>query len=311
VAFLIKRLLLAVPILFGVSVVVFLTIKLVPGDPVSALLGPTASEQARADLIARLGLDDPLPVQYFAWLKSVAQGDLGTSISLQRPAGPLVMDAFRNTMILTVASMVLAVAGGVALGLAMALRRRGVTGKAVTAVSVTAVSVPQYTIALVGLLFAVETGLLPVGGMRDTDGGGLFDLLEHLILPTIASAIAPMGVIALMFAVAMREVLQQDYMTALRGRGLRRRATLGHAFHGALPSLLVICGLQVGYLLGGVIFVEAIFSWPGLGQLVYQAIGSRDLPVIQAGVLIGAAVLVLVNVLVDTAYGVIDPRVRQ
>lgn len=311
IRYLIRRLLYAVPILVGVSIVVFLTVKLVPGDPVSALLGKTATEQTRAELIARLGLDKPLVVQYGAWIQSVAEGDFGTSIGKQQAVGPMVMSAFGNTLILTASSLFVAVVGGVAFGLVMALRPRSGAGRTVSALSVTAVSLPQYTVALVGLLIAVETGILPAGGMRSVDGGDLGDVLHHLVLPTIASAIAPMGVIALMFSVALRQVMRQDFVTALRSRGLRNRAIVLHGVHNALPPLLVIVGLQVGYLIGGVLFVEAILSWPGLGQLVYQAIGARDLPVIQAGVLVGAVVLVLVNVLVDTANGIIDPRIRQ
>jgi peptide/nickel transport system permease protein len=156
----------------------------------------------------------------------------------------------------------------------------------------------------------VETGALPTGGMHSTGASGVGDLLEHLILPALAAALTPMGIVARMYAVSLGDVLSQEFVGALRARGLARAAVVRHAMHNAVPSLLTITGLQVGYLLGGVLFVETIFSWPGLGLLVYQTISSRDMAVIQAGVLVSAVVLVLVNVLVDTVHGLVDPRVR-
>lgn len=308
--FLLRRLLLAIPILLGVSIVVFITIKLIPGDPVATLLGPNATPQARADLTSRLGLDQPVPVQYFHWLKSVAQGDFGTSLSLQQPVGALVATAFGNTAILAGTALILALIGGVILGSIVALRPRGVLAKVVSATSVAAISIPQYTVALLALLFAVETGALPTGGMHDTGVTGLGDLLKHLILPATAAALTPMGIVARMYAVSLSDVLSQEFVGSLRARGLSQATVIRHAMHNAVPSLLTITGLQVGYLLGGVLFVETIFSWPGIGLLVYQTISSRDMAVIQAGVLVSAVVLVLVNVLVDTVHGFIDPRVR-
>lgn len=308
--FLARRLLLAVPILLGVSIVVFITIKLIPGDPVSTLLGPNATPQSRAELTSRLGLDQPLPVQYWSWLKSVAQGDFGTSLSLQQPVGSLVRTAFLNTALLAGAALLLALIGGVLLGTVVALKPHGKLAKLVGGFSVTAISIPQYTVALLALLFAVETGALPTGGMHSTGVSGAGDLLQHLILPALAAALTPMGIVARMYAVSLGDVLSQEFVGALRARGLTQAAVVRHAMHNAVPSLLTITGLQVGYLLGGVLFVETIFSWPGLGLLVYQTISSRDMAVIQAGVLVSAVVLVLVNVLVDAVHGLIDPRVR-
>jgi peptide/nickel transport system permease protein len=308
--FLARRLVHAIPILLGVSIVVFVTIKLIPGDPVSTLLGPNATPQARADLTSRLGLDQALPVQYFSWLKSVLGGDFGTSLTLQQPVGALVSKAFVNTALLTGTALVLALIGGVALGTIVALRPGGVLAKVVAATSVTAISIPQYTVALLFLLFAVETGAFPTGGMHSTGGSGFGDLLPHLVLPAVAAALTPMGIVARMYAVSLSDVLSQEFIGSLRARGLSQAAVVRHAMHNAVPSLLTITGLQVGYLLGGVLFVETIFSWPGLGLLVYQTISSRDMAVIQAGVLVSAVVLVAVNVLVDAVHGFIDPRVR-
>jgi peptide/nickel transport system permease protein len=308
--FVTRRILLALPILLGVTVVVFLTIKLIPGDPVTTLLGPSSTPQQRADLTARLGLDRPLPVQYASWLWAVLHGNFGTSVSLQQSAATLVLKAFGNTAILAGTALLLALVGGVVLGATMALRPRGALARVVSGTSIAALSIPQYTVALLLLLLAVETGALPTGGMHGTETGGLGDLLQHLLLPAIAAALTPLGIVARMFAVSLSDVLGEEFVVNLRARGLAQRQIVRHAMRNALPSLLTITGLQVGYLLGGVLFVETIFTWPGLGLLVYQAISSRDMVVIQAGVLVSAAVLVGVNVLVDALHGLVDPRVR-
>lgn len=308
--FLSRRLLLAIPILIGVSIIVFITIKLIPGDPVAALLGPNASPQARADLTARLGLDDSIPVQYAHWISSSLQGDFGTSISLHQSVASLVMSAFGNTLLLVAAALILAMAGGVVLGTIAALWPRSPVGRVVSGFSIAAISVPQYTVALLLLLLAVETGAFPTGGMHDTGVTGFGDTLQHILLPAIAAAVTPAGIVARMYSVSLRDVLDQEFVGSLRARGLTEPAIVRHAMHNALPSLLTITGLQIGYLLGGVLLVEVIFSWPGLGQLVYQAISTRDMALIQAGVLVSAVVLVLVNVVVDTLHALIDPRVR-
>ncbi|MDQ8044413.1 MAG: ABC transporter permease [Solirubrobacteraceae bacterium] len=309
-AFLARRILYALPILLGVSVVVFITIKLIPGDPVSTLLGPSATPAAKADLTARLGLNDPLPVQYLHWLWHALQGDLGTSLAMGQPALTLVTKAFGNTMVLLVTALVIATIGGVGFGLVLALRPKSLLARLVGGASLGAISIPQYTVAMLFLLLAVESKAFPVGGMHSTGATGVGDLASHLVLPAVAAALTPMGIVARMFSVAVGEVLAQDFVTNMRARGVRQPAIVRHAVHNALPALLTITGLQVGYLLGGVLFVETIFSWPGIGELVYQAISTRDMALIQAGVLLSAVLLVLVNVVVDTAHAAVDPRVR-
>jgi peptide/nickel transport system permease protein len=220
------------------------------------------------------------------------------------------MSAFGNTLLLVAAALILAMAGGVVLGTIAALWPRSPVGRVVSGFSIAAISVPQYTVALLLLLLAVETGAFPTGGMHDTGVTGFGDTLQHILLPAIAAAVTPAGIVARMYSVSLRDVLDQEFVGSLRARGLTEPAIVRHAMHNALPSLLTITGLQIGYLLGGVLLVEVIFSWPGLGQLVYQAISTRDMALIQAGVLVSAVVLVLVNVVVDTLHALIDPRVR-
>lgn len=312
IRFLGRRALAAVPILFGVSVVVFVTLKLTPGNPVDSLLGPTSTPQDRALLTRQLGLNRPWPVQFWDWLSRLLHGDLGRSVARQLPARPIVIDAFKNTMILAAFAAVVAIVFGVAFGALGALRQGKASGAVASGFALFSVSAPQYSLAL--LLIVVLTAhfhLFPSSGMHNViSGGGLGDLFKHLLLPGISAALVPLGIIARMFRSSLLEVLGQDYMESLRARGLPRWRLYWHAFHNTLPSLLTVAGLQLGYLLGGVVFVEAVFSWPGLGQLVYQSISQRDLPVIQAGVMVSALAFVLLNLVVDALHGLVDPRIR-
>lgn len=311
IRFLGKRLLYAIPVLFGVSVVVFLTVKIIPGDPAALLAGPGASPETIADVRSRLGLDSPIPVQYAHWLGHALQGDLGMSIALHQPAKGLVLDAFANTLILTAYAAVLAVILGLLIGGLGALRPRGVIGRLCSGMSAVAISVPQYTLALILIIYAaVKTGWFPVSGMHSSGNSSFLDLLWHGFLPALTAALVPAGVIARIFRASLLDVLAMDFVESLRARGLSESRIVLHAVHNTLPSLLTVAGLQIGYLLGGVVFVETIFSWPGLGLLVFQSIGSRDLPVIQAGVLISAVAFVLINIAVDATHAAVDSRVR-
>jgi len=307
-----RRLLMAVPTLLGVSLVIFITIKIIPGDPIAALLGPTGTPEARAALESRLGLNDPLPLQYWNWLTHAVTGDLGTSLSRRSDVTPMVVDALGNTLVLTFAAALLSIVLGVAIGALTALRENGIIARLGNAFALFAISVPQYSVGLLLIIWlAAGAGLFPVSGMHTANGdGGFGDLLDHLVLPAVTAALVPAGIIARMFRSSVRDVMAMDFIEALTARGFSRRRVMVHAFHNTVPSLLTVAGLQIGYLLGGVVFVEAVFAWPGIGLLVYQSISQRDLPVIQAGVLISALAFVLINVIVDVLHGVIDPRVR-
>jgi peptide/nickel transport system permease protein len=311
--FLARRILIAVPTLIGVTIVVFITVKIIPGNPVAALLGINAPESARIALEHRLGLTSPWPVQYIDWLKSVLSGNLGTSIARQQSVSSLVWSAFGNTAILAIGGAVVAVGGGVMLGAIGALRRGKIARGTVSAVSAFSVSAPQYTVGFILLvLLSVDNTVFPSGGMYGaTGGGGLPSLLDHMILPSIAAGIVPMGIIARLFQGSLNEVLDQEFITSLRSRGLSQGRIIRHAIHNTLPSLFTIAGLQIGFLLGGVIFVETIFTWPGIGELVYQSITARDYPVIEGATLVIAVALVLLNIVVDAGHALIDPRVRS
>ncbi|MCW0216579.1 MAG: ABC transporter permease [Pseudonocardia sp.] len=307
-----KRLAMAIPILLGVSLVIFITIKIIPGDPIASLLGPTGTPESRAALESRMGLDRPLPVQYVAWLSHTVVGDFGTSIARRTDVAPMVLDALGNTLILTAAAAVLAIVLGVGIGVLTALRRNSLAARLGNAFALFSISVPQYSVGLLLIIYlAAGAGLFPVSGMYNpSSGGGVVDLFNHLILPAATAALVPAGIIARMFRSAVLDVMSQDFIEALHSRGLSRRRVMAHAFHNTVPSLLTVAGLQIGNLLGGVVFVEAVFAWPGIGLLVYQSITQRDLPVIQAGVLVSAFAFVMLNLLVDALHGLVDPRVR-
>ncbi|MFB7474183.1 ABC transporter permease [Kitasatospora sp. NPDC056184] len=311
--FLLRRLLLAVPTLLGVTVVVFATVALVPGDPLTALLGPGAPPEARRELSERLGLDEPLPLRYLGWLGEAAGGDLGVSISAQRPVAELLGSALGQTLLLAGAAFLLVLAGGVLLGALGALRPNGPLGRLCDALGTLAVSAPQYSVALLLIaVFAVNLRWLPAGGTHDVfGGGGAGDLLRHLVLPAVAAALVPLGLTAKVFRAALSAVLAGELADSLRARGLSRFAVLRHCVHNASPALLTIGGLQLAYLLEGVVFVETLFAWPGVGRLLYDALTARDLPLVQGGVLVVAVAFVGINLLVDAAHAAIDPRVRS
>jgi len=310
--FLLRRTLAAVPILVGVSVVVFVTLKLTPGNPVDSLLGPTSTAQDRAQLTRQLGLDNSFLVQFWDWFSRIVRGDFGTSIAEQLPARPIVIHAFYNTLILTGFAAVLALVFGVALGAVAALRSGRISGALANGFTLFSVSAPQYSLALLLIvLFSARVHLFPATGMHSATSGGLGDLFDHLLMPGICAALVPMGIIARMFRSSLLEVLGQDFIESYAARGLPRWRIYLHALHNVVPSLLTVAGLQIGYLLGGVVFVETVFSWPGIGMLVYNSISQRDLPVIQASVLVSAVAFVAINVAVDALHAVVDPRVRR
>ena len=301
------------PILFGVSVFIFLLMHLAPGDVTSTLLGPMASDEAKAQLRVALGLDRSLPYQYFKWLGNVLQGDLGKSLTTTRAVTDMVLPRFVNTVILTVASMILAMAIGFGVGMYAAARSFSVFDRISMSATLVVGSTPPFWLGLVlVLLLAIDVRLFPATGMVSITGnGGIGDVLHHLVLPAIATAAAPAAIITRMIRSSMLEVLNQGYIRVARAKGVpRRRILWKHALRNALPPIATISGLQLGYLLGGALFTEVVFAWPGLGNQLYYAITARDVPVVQGAVLLIALVFVLVNLAIDILNAFLDPRVR-
>jgi len=301
------------PILFGVSVFIFLLMHLAPGDVTSTMLGPMASDEAKAQLRVALGLDQSLPFQYFKWLGNVLQGDLGKSLTTTRPVTDMVLPRFGNTVILTVASMILAMAIGFGVGMYAAARSFSIFDRVSMSATLVVGSTPPFWLGLIlVLLLALDVRLFPATGMVSITGnGGVWDVLRHLVLPALATAAAPAAIITRMIRSSMLEVLNQGYIRVARAKGVpRRRILWRHALRNALPPIATISGLQLGYLLGGALFTEVVFAWPGLGNQLYYAITARDVPVVQGAVLLIALVFVLVNLAIDILNAFLDPRVR-
>jgi peptide/nickel transport system permease protein len=311
--YVVKRLIGAVPVLFGVSLVVFFLIHIIPGDITSTLLGPMATEKAKAVLRQALGLDQPLPAQYLKWLGTVFGGNLGTSIATSVPVSTLVFPRFINTAILAVASLLLSLLIGYSAGIFSAAHAQSVFDRSTISTTVIFGSIPPYWLALVLImLFALRLRWLPATGMTGiTSDGDILDVLRHLVLPAIATAAAPAAIITRMVRASMLEVINADYIRMARAKGIPRRVILRrHVLRNALPPIATITGLQLGYLLGGALFTEVVFAWPGLGNQLYSSILARDIPVVQAAVLLIALMFVLVNLAVDILNAFLDPRIR-
>jgi peptide/nickel transport system permease protein len=308
-----QRLLGLVPVLFGISLVIFLTMKLIPGDVARALLGPIATDQSLAQLRQALGLDQPIHVQYAKWLWRALHGDLGLSPIVHKPVVELLLPKFGNTLILAAASFLLAGVGGVSVGVLAAARRQTAVDRAAMGASLVVGNMPPFWLGLVLItLFAINLRWLPSLGMYSSRGdGGLGDLLLHLIMPAVATAAAPAAIIARMTRASVLEILGQEYIKVARAKGLSDRMVLGlHALRVAWPPILTISGLQLGYLLGGAVFTEEVFGWPGLGKQLVTSVIARDVQVVQGAALFIALSFVIVNLVVDVVNLYLDPRSR-
>ena len=309
----VQRLLGLVPVLFGISVLIFLTMKLIPGDVARALLGPMATDQSLAQLRHALGLDEAIHVQYGKWLWRALHGDLGLSPIVHKPVMELLLPKFGNTLILAGASFALAAVGGVTVGLLAAARPQSAVDRAAMGASLVVGNMPPFWLGLVLIvLFAINLRWLPSLGMYSSRGpGGVEDLLLHLIMPAVATAAAPGAIIARMTRASLLEILGQDYIKVARAKGLSERAVLWlHALRVAWPPILTISGLQLGYLLGGAVFTEEVFGWPGLGRQLVSSVIARDVQVVQGAALFIAVMFVLVNMVVDLLNLYLDPRAR-
>ena len=305
-----RRLLLAIPTLLGASVIVFAMVHLAPGDPISAILPVDASQAQIEDIKKAYGFDKPLPVQYVKWLGRVVQGDLGKSIATRRAVILDVRDSLANSLVLAVSSSVLAFGSGIALGLLAAFRQGRALDKLASAMAVIGVSVPHYWAGIILIIiFSVQLGWLPAMGA--SSDGGLVEYLRHMTLPTIALALIPLGVIARVTRSAALDILNQEFVLALRAKGLAHRRVFGHVAKNAAPQIITVLGLQFGFQLGGSVLVEAVFSWPGTGYLLNLAIFQRDMPVLQGVILVLATFFVLLNLLVDVFQTYIDPRIAR
>jgi peptide/nickel transport system permease protein len=311
-----RRILYAVPIAIGVTVICFCLVFLAPGDPIQMLLPPDASQQDVVYLKKLYGFDKPIPVQYFKWLVRAATGDLGVSLQTNRPVLDEVSRALSNTVIISFGAVMLAFSLAFVLGTIAAYYVGRPIDRVVTGISVVGVSVPNYWLGIVLIIvFAVELGWLPATGMG-SQGSDDFSLrnwgqAKYAILPIITMSMVPLGIIMRSTRSAVAEVLAHDFVQTLRAKGLGELAVLRHAVSNALPQILAVMGLQFGYLVGGSILIETIFTWPGTGFLLSKAILTRDIPILQGAILILALCFVATNLVVDLIQTAVDPRIKR
>jgi peptide/nickel transport system permease protein len=308
-----RRLVQLIPVLLLVSIIVFGLMRLVPGDPAQMALGSDANADpaALAALRNQMGLDQPIPIQYVVWVRNIASGDLGHSYLSKLPVAQLLSDAVPATAELGVAAMLLAIVVALPLGIAAALAPGSRIDLVATGYTATALGIPNFWLAiLLILLFALGLGWLPPGGRVDPlDNPGLG--LKTLVLPAIALAVHISAVFTRFVRAALLEVLDEDFVRTARGKGLPERGVvMGHALRNAMVPVLTVVGVEFGRLLGGTVIVESIFAWPGVGRMIVQAVSQRDYPIVQASILLLVGVFLVINLVVDVSYGVLDPRVR-
>jgi ABC-type dipeptide/oligopeptide/nickel transport system permease component len=301
--YLLRRLLLTIPVLLGVATLVFALIHLVPGDPAQSMLGEGASAEELTTLRRSLGLDRPLLAQYGSFLAGLARGDLGTSFRYGTPVTREIGARLYRTVQLALAAMLVALLFAIPLGIIAAVFRGTAIDHAAMTVSLVGISMPNFWLGpLLAILFAVRLGWLPVAGTGS---------LAHLVLPAVTLGAALAAILARMTRASVLEELRELYVLAARARGLSRtRAVLRHAFRNSLIPVVTIVGLQFGAVLTGTIITETIFAWPGVGRLLIQSISFRDYPLVQGCILFISFTYVLMNLLTDLTYGFLDPRIR-
>lgn len=326
-----KRLLQLIPVLFGMTFIVFMIVRAIPGDPAKIILGQQATKEAVAALRDSLGLDNPWYIQYFHYLGQLLTGDLGQSIKTGEQVATEIFPYLAATIELAVVAMVIAIVIGVNAGIISAWFQNSWFDYTAMILALIGVSIPIFWLGLMGQwAFSVELGILPTSSrfdsrnpveaitnfyLIDTLIAGRFDqfidVVKHLILPATALATIPMAIIARMTRSTMLEVMRADYVRTARAKGQKMSLVVyKHSLKNAVIPVLTVIGLQTGLLLGGAILTETIFSWPGIGRYIYDAISSRDYPVIQSGILIVAFMFVMINLLVDLLYSIIDPRIK-
>ncbi|WP_107727524.1 ABC transporter permease [Desmospora activa] len=331
IAYTIRRLLMLIPVLIGMSIITFSIVHAIPGGPAQAILGERATPEAIAQLNEKMGLNDPLTIQYFRYVGNLLQGDFGTSLKTGRPIVEEMGPYLAATFELAFFAMAFAIFFGVNLGILSAWRHNSVIDYTGMIIALVGVSMPIFWLGLMEQwIFAQELGWLPSNGRIDPRMGfesitnfyfldallrgdfvALQEVLSHLLLPAIALGTIPLAIIARMTRSSMLEVMGSDYIRTARAKGVSEGIVVyKHALKNAFIPIVTVFGLQMGMLLGGAVLTETIFSWPGVGRYLYDAINARDYPVIQSGILVVATIFVLINLIVDLLYAYIDPRIH-
>ena len=309
--FVVRRVLSVIPVLLIVAVLVFLMLRLVPGDPAAVIAGDTATDEQVQALRVRMGLEKPLPTQFAIWMGNLLHGDLGESYFFKKPVAELISQRLEPTLALGLCALLLAVVVAVPIGVLAAFRQGSWIDRLVMGLSVIGFSMPLFVLAyLLVYVFSVELEWLPVQGYARIREG-LWPWLERLILPSFALSVGYIALIARITRTSVLEVLNEDYIRTARAKGLTEREMLiGHALRNAAVPILTIIGIGIAVLIGGAVVTESVFAIPGLGRLTVEAVLSRDFPVIQALILLFSTGYVLVNLLVDIGYAFLDPRIR-
>ncbi len=310
-AFLIRRLVHAIPILFLVSLIVFLLLRWLPGDPAQLILGQEATPEALAALRTKLGLDRPLPVQYVTWLAGVVRGDLGVSLITNQPVLQVILSKLPPTVELAVGAFTFSLLVAIPAGIISATRRGSAADYAATMFAFAGLSIPNFWLGIMLLLFfAVQLKWLPASGYVPLWQDPAQNL-KVMILPILATGMREAAIVTRQMRSSLLETLGQDYIRTAWAKGLRERAVLfGHAFKNGLIPIITVGGLQIAGLLGGLVITEQVFSIPGFGRLIVDSIFNRDFTMVQGAVLVAAVIVVLVNILVDVLYAFIDPRIK-
>lgn len=309
------RILLAVPTMLGVAVICFLLVQIAPGDPLVSVMPPDASEALRHTLMQAYGFDKPLPVQFMHWLWRALQGDLGMSVATGRPVISEVMTAVTYSLRLALLATLIGFVLGSLFGFVAGYFRNSIIDRIASVLSVFGVSVPHYWLGmLLVIVFCVKLSVLPATGGGPIGGDGWlwsWEYLQFMVLPAFTLSVIPTGIIARTVRSQLAEILSQEFIVGLRARGLNESRIFLHVVKNAAPTALAVMGLQVGYLMGGSILVETVFSWPGTGLLLNTAIFQRDLPLLQGTIWVLALFFVLLNLLVDVLQTALDPRIKR
>jgi peptide/nickel transport system permease protein len=315
IKYLLKRIVQIVPVAFGVSLICFLLIQIAPGDPLSSVMPTDATLAQQLELRRAYGFDQPLVIQYGRWLLNVLKGDLGHSISTGQPVLLDVGRALLNTLALSILATIIGFSFGSFFGFVAGFFRDSWLDKVASIAAVLGVSVPHYWLGIIlVIIFSVHLGWLPPGGSSPGNIVTSFwhwEQLRYMILPAITMSVIPMGIIARTVRALVVEICAQDFVTALYAKGLLERGVLLHIVKNAAPTAIAVMGLQLGYLRGGSILVETVFSWPGAGFLLGNAIFQRDLPLLQGSILVLAMLFVVLNLIVDILQSLLDPRIRR
>lgn len=314
-SFLLRRLIYTLPIMLGVALVCFSLVHLAPGDPLMAILPPDASQDLRDRLMELYGFNRSYPEQFFSWVWRALQGDLGNSIATSRPVTDEVLKAVVNTLRLAVFATLIGFVFGSLFGFVAGYFQNSWIDKAASLTSVLGVSVPHYWLGMVFVIIFSSTlmWLPPSGAGPGGSADWVWDLehMKHLVLPAVTMSVIPMGIIARTVRALVADILAQEFIVGLRAKGLTNVGIFVHVVKNAAPTALAVMGLQLGYLLGGSILIETVFSWPGTGFLLNSAIFQRDLPLLQGTILVLAMFFVVLNMIVDIIQTLLDPRIAR